>query len=131
MNCLSRNRIEYLQLDRGFTLIEILICLAIIAIAFVAILKSTILVQEALISTKKQNRASMLGAQKMAEIAKAGPENIKQWNGRFEDDPNFKWRVQVTSTSKDRLKRINLTILDSNKQKIQSFERVIFKPPAQ
>jgi|GEM_PF-4110265 len=118
--------------SKGFTLIEILVSLAILGIAFVAILKSTILVQGSLISTKKENQAAMLGAKKMAEIVKDGPDNINQWDGTFEKNPNLKWRIEDQPTSKDRLKKIKLIISGLNQQKeILTFERIIYKSPSQ
>ena len=114
----------------GFTLIEILVSLAIIAIAFVAILKSTALVQDSLISSKTKNLAAMLGAQKMAEIENNGLNNIKQWNGKFEANNNFKWKIKEEPTSQEQLRRIKLIISDLSEQKeILSFERIIFIPP--
>ncbi len=114
----------------GFTLIEILVSLAIIAIAFVAILKSTALVQDSLISSKTKNLAAMLGAKKMAEIENNGLNNIKQWNGKFEANNNFKWKIKEEPTSQEQLRRIKLIISDLSEQKeILSFERIIFIPP--
>ena len=116
----------------GFTLIEILVSLAIIAIAFVAILKSTALVQDSLIDTKTKNMAAMLGAKKMAQIEKSGPNNIAQWDGNFKHGSNLKWRIEDKAMSAEELKRIKLIISDSSGQKeILTFERIFFIPPEQ
>ena len=109
--------------DTGFTLLEILVCLAILAIAFIAVLKSTLQVQDSLAQSRFRNRASQLGAEKIAEIRLQGPDAIGAWQGEFEEHPQYRWSIDVRPTSADRLQRVVLHVFRADdEEKRLSFE---------
>jgi general secretion pathway protein I len=85
--------------EKGFTLLEVMIAMSILAITLVVVFQS----QSQSISMASRARfkttASFLTQSKMAEIEAAKPENVVSDNGNFGDDfPDYSWRVDVTET---------------------------------
>lgn len=95
-------------LHAGFTLLEVMVAIAILAIALVAVLRSqahTVFVAgEARLSTT----ASLLAQSKLAEI-ESNRENATQ--GDFgEDFPNYSWETSIRKTELKQLREVILTI---------------------
>ena len=88
--------------EAGFTLLEIMVAVAIIAISFVSLLGS----QSQSISIAAISRfeitASMLARQKIAEIQTADVEELSSAEGDFEDDfVDFHWQTEVSELTED------------------------------
>jgi len=102
----------------GFTLLEVMIAIAIIAITLVAVFgsqsQSLSLANEAKFSTT----AALLAQNKMAEIEAVNFEDLASDSGDFgEDFPNYHWNFTVSDVSfvgtdevLDYLKRIDLNV---------------------
>lgn len=102
----------------GFTLLEVMVALAIMAITLMAVYDS----QSASISraseAKFTTKASLLAQKKMAEIEIIKGEDLFSDSGDFGDDyPGYFWKLNVENVSVDapeevsnRLKQIDLTI---------------------
>ncbi|MBT9447971.1 MAG: type II secretion system minor pseudopilin GspI [Desulfobacteria bacterium] len=95
-------------LHTGFTLLEVMVAIAILAIALVAVLRSqahTVFVAgEARLSTT----ASLLAQSKLAEI-ESNREDSTQ--GDFgEDFPNYSWETSIRKTELKQLREVILTI---------------------
>ncbi|MDD2671996.1 MAG: prepilin-type N-terminal cleavage/methylation domain-containing protein [Syntrophales bacterium] len=95
----------------GFTLVEIMIAMTILAIALVAALKS----QADSISMESRSRIGatlcLLGQAKMAEIDSEEPAGIAPGRGDFGPDfPGYEWRLEVSDSGVRSLKRIDLTV---------------------
>ena len=96
--------------ESGFTLMEIMVCLAILGITFAAALKATIGIQELLLSNQFHCRASILGANKMNEIRLSGPEKITIWRGQFDSYPQYHWKLDKTTAQLENLELVILKI---------------------
>ena len=88
--------------EAGFTLLEIMVAVAIIAISFVSLLGS----QSQSISIAAISRfeitASMLARQKLAEIQLADFEELTAAEGDFKDGfEDFHWQVEVSELTED------------------------------
>jgi len=95
----------------GFTLLEVLVAVAILAIAMVAILKANVQNLDALTKSREMTTASLLAASKLAEIEAAGAANWSESQGDFGDDyPEFTWQVETASTAVDGLERITVIV---------------------
>ena len=104
--------------DQGFTLLEVMVAMAIIAIAMTAVLssqsQSVSLASEAKISTT----ATLLAQMKIADISRGNPRNLMSESGDFgEDFPGYTWEVKVENVFADlpenvsnHLKQLNVTI---------------------
>lgn len=100
------------QNSRGFTLLEVMIALAIVSIALVVMLGSTqrnILVNSRL---QQMTRATLLAKQKMAEIENNIQTGLDQNQGEF-PPPNqaFLWRSTYTSTPINGIEQIDLSVI--------------------
>ena len=88
--------------DKGFTLLEVMVAMAIIAIAMTAVLnsqsQSISLASEAKFSTT----ATLLAQMKIAEISRGNPLDLTSDSGDFgEDFPGYTWEVKVETLNAD------------------------------
>jgi general secretion pathway protein I len=98
----------------GFTLMEVMIAMAILAIALVAIFQS----QSQSISMATDSRflttAALLAQSKMAEVEAAPSLDINVKDGDFgQDYPDYSWHLQIDDTQLAQFKKIEVTV--SNK----------------
>jgi general secretion pathway protein I len=103
---------------KGFTLLEVMVAMAIIAIAMTAVLnsqsQSISLASEAKFSTT----ATLLAQMKIAEISRGDPQDLTSDSGDFgEDFPGYTWEVKVENVNADlpenvstHLKQLDVTI---------------------
>ncbi len=106
------------KVDDGFTLLEVMVAIALIAIALMAVLgsqsQSVSLAGEARFNTT----AALLAQSKMAEIESQDPEDLTADSGDFDEDfPGYTWKLAVSNVMLDRpenvsdhLKQVDLTI---------------------
>ena len=105
MGLLSRDKTS------GFTLLEVLVAVAILAIALVAILKANVQNLDALTTSRETTTASLLAAGKLAEIEAAGVANWGESQGDFgEDYPDYFWQVETSSTAVEGLERVAVIV---------------------
>jgi general secretion pathway protein I len=100
--------------DKGFTLMEVMIAMAILAIALVTIFQS----QSQSISMTGNSRflttASLLAQGKMAEIEMLDMKDVRTDSGNFGDgSPDYSWRVELKDTDFDVVKKIELTVTNN------------------
>lgn len=92
----------------GFTLLEVMVAMAILAIALVAVLRSqahTVFVAgEARLSTT----ASLLAQSKLAEIESNRQDSTQGDFGK--DFPNYSWETSIRKTELKQLREVILTI---------------------
>ncbi len=98
---------------RGFTLIEVLVALAILAITLSALLKASGSYARNASYLKEKTLAQWIAQNKAAEyqLQKAFPRT-----GNREGDVNFalqewRWRVKVSNTDDNRLRRMDIDII--------------------
>jgi general secretion pathway protein I len=102
----------------GFTLLEVMVALSIIAIALTAVFgsqsQSLLLASEAKFSTT----AALLAQSKMAELDVEDSQDLASDSGDFgEDFPDYRWELKVADATfpgaeevSDLIKQIDLTI---------------------
>jgi general secretion pathway protein I len=121
----------------GFTLLEVMVAMAIIAIALTAVLgsqsQSLSLASEAKFSTT----VALLAQSKMAEIEAEKPEDLTSDSGDFGDDyPGYRWDKSVNDVTfdepegvSDHLKQIDLTVSwEDNDQYVYRVRLYRFEP---
>ncbi len=96
---------------RGFTLLEVMIAMAILAIALVAVFRS----QSQSLSMVNESRflttASLLAQGKMAETERKKTQELANDSGDFGVDfPDYAWRVEVKDTAFEFLKKIDVVV---------------------
>jgi general secretion pathway protein I len=92
--------LHYSKRNSGFTFLEVMVAIAIIAITLVAVFgsqsQSLSLANEAKFSTT----AALLAQSKMAEIEAVNPEDLASDSGDFgENFPNYHWNLTVQDIS--------------------------------
>jgi len=112
----------------GFTLLEVMIAMAILAIALVAAFQS----QSQSISMSGQARflttASLLAQGKMAELEALKLENVVSDSGDFgEDYPDYAWQVDVADTEQESLKKIKLTVRNERLVANNAYTLVLYR----
>ncbi len=112
----------------GFTLLEVMIAMAILAITLVAVFQS----QSQSISMAGDSRflttASLLARSRMVEIDAADPREVAAGSGDFGDDfPDYRWQVEIGDTEIEVLKKISLTVTNSRMLVRNSYRLTLYK----
>lgn len=95
----------------GFTLIEVLVALAILGIAFTAVLRANLQVQDGILASRRQTAATMLASGLMARIESQGVGRWSGYSGREEQAGlAFSWRVRISGTSAESLHRVRVVV---------------------
>ena len=105
-------------MEKGFTLVEVMVALAIVAVALTAVYRMH--TQTLFMDSRGRfdTMATLLARQKLADIDTSGPDDLLETSGDFGDlHPGYTWRIEtdsvVTDLLKDdgpRLRRITLTV---------------------
>ncbi len=102
----------------GFTLLEVMVAMAFIAITLMAILDAQSGSLSRICDSKFQTTAALLAQRKIAEIETENPEDLFSDSGDFgEHFPGYRWQSVIKTPSSDipenitpHLKQIDLTI---------------------
>ena len=83
----------------GFTLLEVMVAVAILAIAMVAVLKANVQSLEALAESRDITTATLLAASKLSEVEAGGEASLSEFSGDFgEDFPGYTWQLESQPT---------------------------------
>ncbi len=81
----------------GFTLLEVMVAISIIAIALTAVLGSQSQSLSIASEAKFNTTATLLAQQKMAEISSGYSQDLSSDSGDFGDEfPNYRWELKVS-----------------------------------
>jgi general secretion pathway protein I len=96
---------------RGFTLLEVLVAVAILAIAMVAILKANVQSLDALTKSRETSTASLLAASKLAEVEAVGAASWVEMQGDFgKEYPDYTWEVESSRSELEGVMRIAVIV---------------------
>jgi general secretion pathway protein I len=113
----------------GFTLLEVMIAMAILAVSLVTVYQS----QSQSISMASGARflttASLLAQSRMAEIDAAVPREVAAGSGDFgEAFPDYGWQVEVGDVEESQfLKKIALTVTNSRMTTRNTYRLILYK----
>lgn len=118
-----------LQKNGGFTLLEVMIAVAIIALAVVTLLGAQSQSVTLVAGTKFDSMASMLAQWKMSDLLLHDFDQLGDDQGNFgEDYPQFYWTVQITELGEhdtglkgldDRLKAVDLSVISHDNERLR------------
>ncbi|MGD8369028.1 MAG: prepilin-type N-terminal cleavage/methylation domain-containing protein [Desulfobacterales bacterium] len=111
--------------DRGFTLLEILASIAILAIVLTALFRLHLQTLSMGTDAGFYAKAPLLAQEKIAQIEAEGIEQPRSDSGDFgEDFPRYRWESEIVEpesadfeTTFERLRRIEVRILDAESRR--------------
>lgn len=126
--------IEKRQPDFGFTLLEIMVAISIIAIVLIAVFKMHSQTINLNLATRFYSTAPLLAQNKIAELEATSLNDQISESGNFGDDfPNYSWSVsmdniesEILGAVSESLKKIEVTISYNNDELIYSFRTYKF-----
>ena len=81
--------------EKGFTLLEVVIAVAIIGVALMMLLSAVNRNLDVAGKSRDAQIAALLAQQMLSEIEMEGFPNIREEEGKFEDYPGFEWFLTV------------------------------------
>lgn len=112
----------------GFTLIEVLIAVVVLALGIMATSKLAFQIQDAIYENRQETVAAALGSAKLAELDEYGPNDMEK-DGEFEDEyAGFTWHITTQETPVASLTRVKLVIAWADGAGELVFERLFYLP---
>lgn len=113
---------------RGFTLLEVMIALAVLAIALTAVFQN----QSQSISMESQTHflttASLLAQAKMAEIETVDLDAISSQQGDYgEDFPDYEWRISIEDTEIELLRKVTLDVINTRMNTNNNYRIILYR----
>ena len=97
--------------DSGFTLLEVMVALSIIAAAFVTLLGTHAMSLSLAQKHKEQMLIAMMARQKMEEIPTVPFDSLEEDSGDFGPAyAEYQWELSPTDTDTDNLKKVKIVI---------------------
>lgn len=97
--------------NKGFTLLEVMVSMAILATAFAAVIKLYSGSMELIISSRAQTKGAELAQFKMTEIEYTGIENVSLMSGDFDDyAPEYTWNIRIEPAPVDLWLKVTVTV---------------------
>ncbi len=99
----------------GFTLLEVLVSMAILATAFAAVLRLHSDSMDMVIASRIHTKALELAQYKMTEIELSGIQNVTLLSGDFtEQAPDYHWELQVEPAAMDAWSKVTVVVGNRN-----------------
>lgn len=118
--------------NRGFSLLEVMIALAIVATALVTLLglsQRSIMVQE---KVQRVTRATLLAQQLMSENESSSGGGTLAWEAQEDVFPapfeDFRWKINYQDTLISQVKQVTVTVIWGDPDKNEEVRLVSFVP---
>ena len=109
----------------GFTLLEVMVALLIIAISFIVLLHSRNQSVIAADYARHTTIATFMASEKMGEMEQEGIRETGEDTGNFgEDHPGFIWRTIISDTAYEHIKEVRVEVLWGEGKSQRSVELV-------
>lgn len=95
----------------GFTLLEVMVALLIIATSFIVLLHSRNQSVIAADYARHMTIATLLATEKMGEMEQGGIDTTGEDSGNFgEDYPEFMWRTAISDTPYEQVREVRIEV---------------------
>lgn len=103
----------------GFTLIEVLVAMAVLAIAFTAVLQANLRVQDSILASRRQTAATLQASDLLARIEAKGVGQWSRYSGTEERlGLGFSWRVRTERTSAGDIQRVRVLVREQGEEEV-------------
>ncbi len=99
-----------LSTDRGFTLIEAMVALAILSITFVVMLDLRNRDIGHTVHSAHVTTAALLGQERLTALEISRPTEVGAWTGTFPTNQDYAWKAEVTPTAWDFVRQVKLYV---------------------
>jgi general secretion pathway protein I len=113
---------------KGFTLLEVMIAMTILAIALVALSRSQSQSLAVTGGSREETTLCLLAQSKMAEMESGTALSTSSDKGDFGTDfPDIAWESRVSDSAIQNLKKIEVAVRDKRAAKDKPFKLVLYK----
>jgi general secretion pathway protein I len=96
---------------KGFTLMEVMIAMVILAVALIAILQSQSQSISMFTDSRFMTTAALLAQSKMAEVEAGSIQDTNSKDGDFGTDyPDYTWHLEIGDTQIPKFRKIEITV---------------------
>ncbi|MDD5723215.1 MAG: type II secretion system minor pseudopilin GspI [Syntrophales bacterium] len=121
-------RLACKQVSGGFTLLEVMVAMAILAISLTAVFQSHSQSISMTGRSRFETTAALLAQSLMAQIEATSPRGIIPEEGNFGDDfPDYTWSLGVSETEIENLRKIELTVTNSRMTLNNDYRLVLYR----
>jgi general secretion pathway protein I len=111
--------------QKGFTLLEVMVALLIIATSFIVLLHSRNQSVIAADYARHMTIATLLASEKMGEMELEDLLDINEDTGTFGDDyPEYTWTMTVAETAYEQIKEVRVMVVWGSGKSVQNVELV-------
>ncbi|MBI5118602.1 type II secretion system minor pseudopilin GspI [Candidatus Poribacteria bacterium] len=97
--------------NTGFTLLEVMVALSIVAVALVTLLGTHMMSLDLARKNKEQTLTALLARQKMEEALTTSFDTLAEDSGDFAPaHPEYKWELEVEKAETENLKKVKIII---------------------
>ncbi|MDI6742410.1 MAG: type II secretion system minor pseudopilin GspI [Smithella sp.] len=120
------NRID----SKGFTLMEIMVAMAILAISLVSVFQLYSQSISMATDSRFMTTASLLAQSKMVEAETTSSLSNRRESGDFGPDyPEYVWRLDITDTQLPQFKKIEITVANKLFARRGTYTLILYKRP--
>ena len=122
------------QVKKGFTIVEVVVSVALLAIGIVVSLGSLSAMTKTEVKLRKTEEMNRLAVQKIEEVLAVGNATTAETSGTFDDYgyTGYEWSLEVAPSGTENLDTIRVTVTEAsaNSSAGVSVSSLLYTPPS-